>query len=299
MGRRSPRPRQPDSAPACVLVVVHRSLLDRVRSRGVGSSVTGVSRTQDLALARLRLVALRWRGRVEAGPDHPSQDDGSEGQWSQSWPPGHMWVRLVGLLAAVVVVGGLVLLMVSWPRERPAGEVVVAPSGVAESPIGDPFAEAFVAASPTPSLAASVWVHVAGDVRDPGIVGLPVGSRVDDAVRAAGGLRKHGSVGSTNLARLLVDGERIEVGGEDPGSSGLPAAPSGSAGSAGSATGPIDLNSATAEQLDSLPGIGPVTAAKILTWREANGRFTVVDELAEVPGIGPKTLAELRPHVRI
>jgi competence protein ComEA len=208
-------------------------------------------------------------------------------------------VRLVGLLAAVVVIGGFVLLMVSWPREHPSGESAVPPSAVAASPVDDPFADAFSALPPepaTPTPAESVLVHVTGDVRRPGLVGLPAGSRVDDAVQAAGGLRKHGSVGSTNLARLLVDGERIEVGGDDSSPSDLHAS---SSGASGASSGPIDLNTATTEQLDSLPGIGPVTAAKILSWREANGRFTVVDELAEVPGIGPKTLAELRPHVRV
>ena len=261
-----------------------------------------MSRTQDLALARLRLVAARWRGRVEWESEHPSDDVALDAPASQPWPPGHLWVRLVGLLAAVVVIGGFVLLMVSWPREHPSGESAVPPSAVAASPAGDPFADAFSALPPepaTPTPAESVLVHVTGDVRRPGLVGLPAGSRVDDAVQAAGGLRKHGSVGSTNLARLLVDGERIEVGGDDTSSSGLKAASSGAAGASGASAGPIDLNTATTEQLDSLPGIGPVTAAKILSWREANGRFTVVDELAEVPGIGPKTLAELRPHVRV
>jgi len=94
-----------------------------------------------------------------------------------------------------------------------------------------------------------------------------------------------------------VDGERIEVGAA---SAPVVPGPAGAvAGSAGVPAAPIDLNAATAEQLDSLPGIGPVTAAKILAWRAAHGRFTVVDELAEVPGIGPATLADLRPHVRV
>jgi competence protein ComEA len=137
-----------------------------------------------------------------------------------------------------------------------------------------------------------VLVHVAGQVRKPGVVRLPAGSRVVDAVRAAGGLRRGGQLGGTNLARVLTDGERIEVGGAqaDAGSGGV--------GGAGG-TGPLDLNTATAEQLDALPGIGPVTAAKILAWRSTHRRFSVVDELAEVPGIGPKTLEDLRPLVRV
>jgi competence protein ComEA len=141
-----------------------------------------------------------------------------------------------------------------------------------------------------PSVAPSVVVHVAGEVREPGVVSLPAGARVADALRAAGGLRRGGRLGPTNLARVLSDGERIEIGGQ---------APDAASGPGGGTSGPIDLNTATAEQLDELPGVGPVTAAKILAWRTEHGRFSVVDELAEVPGIGPKTLAELRPRVRV
>jgi competence protein ComEA len=141
-----------------------------------------------------------------------------------------------------------------------------------------------------------IVVHVAGPVRRPGVVILPVGSRVIDALDAAGGIRKGADVGSTNLAALLSDGQRVEVG-----------APLSAVASPGDATasttagpvGMVNLNSATASELDALPGVGPVTAAKILDWRAANGRFNSIDELAEVPGIGPVKLAELRPHVSL
>ncbi len=138
-----------------------------------------------------------------------------------------------------------------------------------------------------------VLVHVTGAVRRPGVVRLPAGSRVQDAVEAAGGVPRRRGVGATNLARRLVDGERLDVG--QPGPQLDP--PVGQGGAPDPA--PIDLNAATAPQLEQLPGIGPVTAGRILSWRSANGRFTIVDELLEVPGIGPKTLAQLRPRVRV
>ena len=211
----------------------------------------------------------------------PPEDDLS------AWPPTAMWVRLVGLLVLAAAVGAGVVLFMSWPREH---ESTVREPAAAQA--GDPFASSILAfASPSPS--PSVMVHVVGEVREPGVVRLAAGSRVVDAVRAAGGLRRGGKLGATNLARVLADGERIEVGGQDA------AAPGGAGGSAGGAAGPLDLNSATTEQLDALPGIGPVTAAKILAWRTAHKRFSAVDELAEVPGIGPKTLADLRPLVSV
>lgn len=229
-----------------------------------------MSRTQDLVLARLRMLAGRW----STPPDDPVAGTG---------PPA--WVRLVAVVGALVVVGGLVGLL--WARPRAGNAPAGGPTPESSLLAVDPFA------SPSASTAPSIVVHVVGQVRRPGVVVLPAGSRVADAVAAAGGLRRGGLLGTTNLARVLSDGERVDVGGAD-------AAPAGGGpGAVGGTAGPIDLNTATAEQLDSLPGIGPVTAAKILAWRAAHGRFTVVEELAEVPGIGPKTLAELAPRVRV
>jgi competence protein ComEA len=143
-------------------------------------------------------------------------------------------------------------------------------------------------------------IDVAGRVRHPGIVELPPGSRVVDAIAAAGGARPGVPLTSLNLARLLVDGEQIVVGIRVPvlGGSG----PSGGSGVGGSTTGGIAsvaLNTATADQLDTLPGIGPVTAQAILQWRADNGPFTSVDELLEVSGIGDATLSDIRPYVYV
>jgi competence protein ComEA len=148
-------------------------------------------------------------------------------------------------------------------------------------------------------------VDVAGRVRHPGIVELAPGSRVVDAIEAAGGALPGVSLVSLNLARLLVDGEQIVVGVRVPVLVGAPP-PSGSGtsglGYGAATTQPVErvqLNSATLEQLDTLPGIGPVTAQAIVQWRADNGPFTSVDELLEVSGIGDATLDDLRPYVYV
>jgi competence protein ComEA len=147
-----------------------------------------------------------------------------------------------------------------------------------------------------PSAGTLVVVDVAGKVRKPGIVELPSGSRVVDALDAAGGA-KHGVDTSTlNLARLLVDGEQIVVGVDTPA---LPPSAASSGGSTGTAITPVNLNTATLEQLDTLPGIGPVTAQAIVDWRSENGAFTSVDELLEVSGIGEVTLADVEAYVYV
>lgn len=151
-------------------------------------------------------------------------------------------------------------------------------------------------------------VHVTGAVGEPGVVELPAGSRVVDAVRAAGGLTREADESSVNLARPLVDGEQLWVGrpGEEPPAGWSPPAQGGSdGGGSRDATGggaepaPLDLNAATQADLEELPGIGPVTAGHILTWRDEHGRFSRVDELLEVSGIGERTLAQLEPLVTV
>ena len=149
-------------------------------------------------------------------------------------------------------------------------------------------------AAPDPSAAAGVVVQVLGQVRRPGLVTLPAGSRVADAVRAAGGLVRGGSSGGLNLARPVTDGEQIVV---SPDAGALTAAAG--ATSVGSPSSVVDLNAATATDLDTLPGVGPVMASRILDWRTAHGRFASVDQLREVSGIGSRTFERLRPHVRV
>jgi competence protein ComEA len=112
-----------------------------------------------------------------------------------------------------------------------------------------------------------------------------------------GGARSGVDLSSLNLARVLVDGEQILVG-VSP-APGVAASASSRPGAAGSGDALVNLNSATLEQLDSLPGVGPVTAQKILAWRTAHGAFTAIDELLEVDGIGEKTLADMAPHLTL
>jgi competence protein ComEA len=152
------------------------------------------------------------------------------------------------------------------------------------------------------SAAFGVVVHVVGAVHHPGLVRLPAGSRVVDAVRAAGGVTASARPASVNLARLLIDGEQLVV--QRRGSTPVlavpgPAGPVGSVGATNAPSAPVDLNSATLASLDALPGIGPVLAQRILDWRTAHGRFSSVDELGEVSGIGEATLADLRPVVTV
>ncbi|MFI5566642.1 helix-hairpin-helix domain-containing protein [Streptomyces sp. NPDC051740] len=144
-----------------------------------------------------------------------------------------------------------------------------------------------------------IVVDVSGKVRDPGIHRLPAGSRVEDALRAAGGVRPGTRTDTLNRARFLVDGEQVVVGGPAPAGT----APGGSPGTAGTAAGagptaPVSLNTATVDQLDTLPGVGPVLARHIVDHRTRNGGFRSVDELREVNGIGDRRFADLRNLVR-
>jgi competence protein ComEA len=147
-----------------------------------------------------------------------------------------------------------------------------------------------VARTSSPPKPAQLFVDVVGAVRRPGLYRLAKGARVADAVTRAGGPTQAAELELLNLAALVADGEQVVV----PRRGAPAVAPTG--GSA-APSGPVHLNSATLEQLDSLPGVGPVTAQKILDYRAKHGGFGSVDELDAVPGIGPSRLADLRPLV--
>ena len=152
------------------------------------------------------------------------------------------------------------------------------------------------AAPPTesgPAASTVVVVDVVGAVRRPGLYRLEQGARIADAVSRAGGATPKADLALINLAALLADGEQVVVPARGTAVLGVT---SGAAPGA-AATGPVHLSTATLEQLDSLPGIGPVTAQKILDYRQKHGAFTSVDELDAVPGIGPARLDQLKDLV--
>lgn len=192
------------------------------------------------------------------------------------------------VLAAVAVLVGLWL---TRPAPDPTEVSLPFVSTVAASAVGS-------AAVSTTTEPAELVVFVAGSVARVGVVHLPPGSRVVDAVDAAGGLGPEADLARINLAALLVDGQRVyvpAVGEAAPAMAGLDAA-----GSVGETPrGPVDLNTADEAALDALPGIGPATARAILDHRAKIGRFTSVDQLLDVRGIGSAKLEELRPLVTV
>lgn len=217
------------------------------------------------------------------------------------WSPGSLLAGRVALgpgqLAVLAVVVAVAIATTAWWVVRDRGEPLPMPTGPAAgaSPAALATGESLEATPGASPGTEEVVVDVAGKVRRPGIVVLEPGARVVDALKAAGGARSGADLTGLNLARLLVDGEQILVG--------VPAAPGPAASAAGS-PGPVpgrlvNLNTAGPEELETLPGVGPVTAQSILDWRSSNGGFQSVDQLLDVDGIGEKTLADLAPLVTV
>lgn len=177
--------------------------------------------------------------------------------------PARQGVLALVLVAVVAAVVAGFLLLRGRPSEQP-----VAPPPITSGTTSGP----------------ELVVDVAGQVRHPGLVRLPAGARVDDALRAAGGVLPGTSTGTLNLAAKVQDGEQVLVGA----SAGSPAAPA-----------LLDLNTATAQDFDALPGIGPVLADRIVSWRTEHGRFGSVDQLREVSGIGESKYQSLKAKVRV
>ena len=221
---------------------------------------------------RLTQMASDWPARLvppDVGPPDETDDSRERRQWL--WQPDSRAFRAIVAIVAVLSLVGAWNWWQGMPRE------IAEVSGVPDpgSP-ADESADAGVTSG-------DVVVHVAGAVSKPGLIRLPAGARVADAIDAAGGPRTRKALDSVNLARPVVDGEQIVVG---------------AAAADGSAAG-VSLNAATAADLEDLPGIGPVLAQRIVAWREANGPFRSVDELSEVSGIGDALMAQLRGEVRV
>ncbi len=195
-------------------------------------------------------------------------------------------------------------------RSIPAGFATGADGGAAASSTGSATGSATGAAGAAAGAAPGagrIVVHVVGEIARPGIVLLPQGARVIDAVTAAGGALPSADLERINLARAVADGEQVHVPapGEQilPGAFGSTIGPVGgqgvTGGAAAAAPGRVNLNTAGLAELDTLPGVGPVLAQRILDWRREHGRFTSVDELGEVSGIGERLLAQLADRVTL
>lgn len=228
--------------------------------------------------------------------------------WLPPWLPTD--ARLVGW---VVTVG--VAALVSWWLLRPAPtpfEEAIPRAAITEPTPPDPSTAGAAGAGSTtvPSVDAEVVAHAAGAVVHPGVYRLAGGSRVDDLVRAAGGLAGDADARRLNLAAPVADGSRLyvpKVGEAEPpevvGPDGAAPPTTGAGGTSGagpgSPSGLIDLNRADEAALEELPGVGPATAAAIVTFREENGPFASIDELLDVPGIGEAKLEQIRPRATV
>ncbi|WP_083982870.1 ComEA family DNA-binding protein [Actinomadura hibisca] len=230
----------------------------------------------------------------EPGPRVPTTKDLLAGPKSVRIPgiddldPGPRSIRTLIVIGVIAALAAVAYLWMARPTPEPAPSVQSAPSA---SP--DPQTP-----QPLPSPSTNVTVHVFGKVKDPGVISLPTGSRIADAIKAAGGTRPDATTGTLNLARKLQDGEQIPVGVPAP----TPPPNQPAADTAPSTTGGttnVDLNNASAAELDALPGVGPVLAQRIVEYRTQHGGFRSVEQLQEVTGIGARRFAELKPMVRI
>ena len=259
--------------------------------------------TAQLALSRMTRLGLPGQAPVDEESTDPTPDEEEvpvaaleelraalADQLPATVRGGRLALSRQATVALAVLAAAAVALAASFLWRSHAVPAPLAASSVAPMRTSS-AASSLLGASPSPSV---VVVDVAGKVRHPGVVRLPSGSRVLDALTAAGGVPHGVDLTGLNLARTLQDGEQVVVGVATPA---LPTTGPGGATSASS--GPIDLNSATLEQLETLPGIGPSLGQRIIDWRTAHGRFTSVAELREVSGIGDARYSDLAPRVRV
>lgn len=242
--------------------------------------------------AKARLESLTTGAAHTAPPDAldapPAQRTGARGLLSEgttskeSAHPGEQhrwfwtWDRRSQKAVSILLAGLAIVVVWWWWSGRPGETVVASEVTVSE---GVPLATG----DEQLPIAGEVIVHVVGKVAEPGIVELPAGARVIDAIEAVGGARNDKALESVNLARIVVDGEQIVVG----------------APVAGGGGGKISINGADAGALEQLPGVGPVIAERIVAWRTENGPFRSVAELAEISGIGSAMIERIEDQVRM
>ena len=250
----------------------------------------------------------------------PETHDSNDSNWSTRERILVAWDRtsvrvITGVLVAVVLLVALLAIRTrpvesaTVPQVIRSGTPVAARSASGSTDPAAASAPTSAAGNGEPSGSQSaagglVVVHVTGPVRQAGVYTLSAGARVADAVAAAGGMAKGRA--RINLARVLIDGEQIDVGAQEEPSTSQPTLASGGGQlSGGAAPGPsgagpkVSLNKATATQLEQLPRVGPVMASKIIEFRTQHGGFRSVDQLREVPGIGDATFAQIAPHVAV
>lgn len=277
------------------------------------------STTRDVHKFPSTAALSKWPSKsVRMHPEPTLSDPEDEPQSPRHLLPEWGDTRALAALATVAIA----VAVFWWWSGRPAEELLVTPlasqsassSPTAEPPAGAPNTNSSTqalsstvgsSATPAPS-GAQIVVDVRGGVRNRGIQQLPAGSRVIDAIEAAGGLRSGRSFGTLNLAAVLTDGEQVNVNktgqvvaGASAGSSAgqTSVRPDTSGGS--SSASPVNLNSASATDLQELPGVGPVLADRIVEWRLQNGNFQSVEGLIDVTGIGVKVLDGLRDSVHV
>ncbi|MDQ0403727.1 competence protein ComEA [Streptomyces sp. DSM 40167] len=209
--------------------------------------------------------------------------------------------RSVAALTVLLVVAGLFAAQHFWTgrtQSVAAPEVVREAAAVGARDEDGRKGEGKAVDGAAPTAGAEIVVDVGGKVRKPGVHRLPAGSRVADALRAAGGVRDGAKTDGLNQARFLVDGEQVVVGAPAPVAGVAPGGAATAGSGAAAPAAPVSLNTATPDQLDTLPGVGPVLAQHIIDYRTQHGGFRSVDELREVNGIGERRFADLRDLVR-
>ncbi len=216
--------------------------------------------------------------------------------------------QIIAYAAVAVVVVAVGVRYVALPRSAGPSEaqaVVLAPVASSAAPGAAGSCGGGFAATPSPSSSPDVIVYVCGAVRSPGVVRLPAGARVTDALEIAGGPTGKAELAAVNLAATVTDGQQIVV--PEKGAAGaVSVAPAGAAsgglgagGSAAASAAPVNINTASLEELDALDGVGPSTAQKIIDYRTEHGGFKTVDEIKEVPGIGDAKFAAMKDSITV